>query len=712
MTVLFIDFETRSTVDLKSAGLDNYAKHSTTDVWCMGWARGDEPVSIWTPELFSRTAKEVASALDGRVVVAHNAAFELAIWNHIMAPRYGWPVLKPEQCVCTMAMAYAMALPGSLEKAAAAVGLEAQKDKSGHRLMLQMASPRKLHSAADAKKMLTADWQGYQRFEDGTVALWWDEPDKLQALYEYCRQDVKVERDLWKRLSPLSASEQAMWVLDQKINQRGVYVDRHSVSKAVAVVQVEADRLNNEMREATGGAVSFCTETARLGQWVRGRGVSANSVAKADVANALGSGDLPADVRRALLIRQEAGKTSTAKLRAMLDAVSSDGRLRGMLQYHGAATGRWAGRRVQLQNIPRWPQDFGEEDAERCLAALSALPAGEAGDYLRLFYGSPMTVISYLLRPLLRAAPGNELLAADFASIESRGLAWLAGEEWKLKAFRAFDAGEGDDMYKLAYGRAYSVPPGDVTKDQRQIGKVMELACGYGGGQGALRKMAKAYGVKMDAETAEDAKDAWRLSNLNVRQYWYDLDDAFKQAIRSPSLTTQAGAEGREVKFRMKGSFLWCRLPSKRLLCYPYPRLDRAHTFELEDGRTVKYSARRLAKEGPPKDAKETRIDHGTAFYMRVDGLSNKWGETDTYGGKLSENVTQAICRDLLAEAIKRCEARGYDVVLHVHDEIVVEVPAGDRRLPEFEALCADTSDWAEGLPVVAAGWRGERYRK
>ncbi|MEK9206878.1 MAG: hypothetical protein AAB922_00195, partial [Patescibacteria group bacterium] len=224
--------------------------------------------------------------------------------------------------------------------------------------------------------------------------------------------------------------------------------------------------------------------------------------------------------------------------------------------------------------------------------------------------------------------------------------------------------------------RAYSVPPGDVTKDQRQIGKVMELACGYGGGQGALRKMAKAYGVKMDAETAEDAKDAWRLSNLNVRQYWYDLDDAFKQAIRSPSLTTQAGAEGREVKFRMKGSFLWCRLPSKRLLCYPYPRLDRAHTFELEDGRTVKYSARRLAKEGPPKDAKETRIDHGTAFYMRVDGLSNKWGETDTYGGKLAEKIDLAVAKVARQHARYRSTQGGRGAWFLRHGPVALELAA------------------------------------
>jgi len=364
-TRLHIDFETRSTVDLKAAGLDNYARHPDTDVWCMAYAFGDDEPSIWTPaddKVDPKTEAGIAvirrrndilghvvhgaGEWQGGIVVAHNAAFELAIWNQIMVPRYGWPPLKPEQVRCTMAMAYAMALPGALDNAAAAVGINHRKDAAGYRLMMQMCRPREIIE-------VKAESFVHGKQPDERVIIWWDEPAKLQQLYEYCRQDVRVERELEKRLMPLSDDEQALWVLDYKINQRGIYIDRPAAEKAIAIVQLETERLNGEMRRITDNFVGFCTETARLLAWVRKQGVEMPGVAKADVLDALDLAALPDKVRAALLIRQEAGKSSTAKLRAMTEAASADNRLRGMLQYHGAGTGRWAGRKVQLQNMPR-----------------------------------------------------------------------------------------------------------------------------------------------------------------------------------------------------------------------------------------------------------------------------------------------------------------------------------------------------------------------
>lgn len=341
MTTLHIDFETRSACDLKAAGLDNYAKHPSTDAWCMAYAFDNEDVELWAPTGFYHCSdggwvtldKVFAHVKAGGTVIAHNASFELAIWNNVMVPRYGWPKLNPEQCRCTMAMAYAMALPGALDNAAAAVGIGHRKDQAGSRLMMQMCRPRSTNP-------------------DGTY-VWWDEPDKRQALYEYCKQDVRVERDLEKRLMPLSADEQALWVLDQKINDRGVYIDREAVEGAIRVVQAETDRLNAEMRAATDNFVGFCTETARITKWVQRQGVAIEGIAKADVLDALADVDTPPHVKRVLLLRQEAGKSSTAKLRKMIESASSDNRLRGMLQYHGAGTGRWAGRKVQLHNMPR-----------------------------------------------------------------------------------------------------------------------------------------------------------------------------------------------------------------------------------------------------------------------------------------------------------------------------------------------------------------------
>lgn len=335
MTVLFIDFETRSTVNIKKAGADVYARHPSTDAWCMGYAVNDMPVDLTTRQSGwdEWSAADFADWPMGEMTfVAHNAAFELAIWNHIMVPRYGWPPLKPEQVVCTMAMAYAMALPGALADAAPAAGIDVQKDMQGHRIMLQLAQPR-------TEDPLT--WYTPEEF-----------PEKFERLYAYCKQDVEVERQLYKRLLPLSDSERRLWILDQKINQRGVQVDLPAVRKAIEIVRMETNRLNAEMRKVTNNAVATCGAHQQLKDWLLFRGVSTDSVAKGDVTDLL-AGPLPDDCRAALLLRQEAAKTSTAKFEAMLNGACDDGRLRGMFQYHAASTGRWGGRRVQLQNLPR-----------------------------------------------------------------------------------------------------------------------------------------------------------------------------------------------------------------------------------------------------------------------------------------------------------------------------------------------------------------------
>lgn len=357
LTELHLDFESRSACDLKKAGAHVYADDPSTDVLCAGYAVDHGPVRLWTRDECgsAETRKFLFGLLQGGATVfAHNAPFELAIWNRLMVPRYGWPVLPIEQTRCTMAMAHALGLPGSLENAAAAVGIEARKDIKGRAVMMQLARPRRVA-------------------EDGTVT-WWDDADRLEQLYAYCRQDVEVERALHARLLPLSKVEQDLWTLDQRINNRGIRVDLVAIRNAIEVVEEAKKRLNAEMALVTGGWVSGCSKVMELTDWISMRGVEVTGVAKADVVELLAREDLPADVRKALELRRDAARSSTAKLKAMLSGAGAGDRVRGTMQFHGANTGRWAGRRLQPQNLPRTTMDA--DDIDAVLDLLSTGPVG------------------------------------------------------------------------------------------------------------------------------------------------------------------------------------------------------------------------------------------------------------------------------------------------------------------------------------------------
>jgi DNA polymerase len=673
MHALHIDFETRSVLDLRVVGLHRYARHASTGMWCMAWARGEEDPALWLPgqPLPAEIATHVAA---GGPVYAHNAPFELEIWNQTAVPRRGWPVLRPEQTYCTMAMAYAMGLPGALEDAALAVGLHIRKDMEGRGLMLRMARPRSMAS-------------------DGTP-VWWDEPEKLTRLHAYCQHDVRVERELAKRLMPLSDTERKVWLLDYKINQRGVAIDIASAKGAVKLAEIVKERAGERLTEITGGEVTAATALPALKAWMASQGVEVDSLAKQDVVDLLADDKLlPEAVRQALVIRQEVGKASAAKFDVMLNRAGNDGRLRQMYQYHGAATGRWAGRAVQTHNLPR--EMPSPEVVER---VLELVRTGQH-DAIDAIYGPPVTLLSKCLRSFFVAPRGKRLVSGDWSSIEGRGQAWFAGESWKLRAFADADAKRGPGIYELSYARMFNVPVESIKNpsEERQVGKVCELAFGYQGGVGSFHVMAKTYGVKVSDAEADEFKTAWRAAHPHIKKTWGETQNAAIAAVRAPGEAFRCGFPGRQAQFKRVGSFLWCLLPSGRAICYPYPRL-----LEGQYGSELTYMT------VPSQDDKRKG--------KVIDDPANvsNWARVGTYGGAEFNNIVQGFCRDILASAMLRLDAAGADIVLHTHDDVNLEVGAAkaEGAAEGLRQIMLAAPAWAAGFPLMAKPAIMQRYGK
>lgn len=649
---LSIDFETRSTVDLRETGVYPYAVHESTGIWCFAWAFDDDEPQLWHPgmDFPQEIADHIAAGGECR---AWNAAFERIMWRDCGVPKYGFPPVQDDQWVCTAAEAAAMALPRSLDQCAQVTGVAAQKDQDGYGLMLRMARPRKV-------------------LDDGTP-VWWDVEDRKQRLYEYCKQDVRTERALVRVLRRLTPNERELYKLDQRINDRGVKLDRKLVLAAKDIVNEGVERANLVLSELTNGQVTAVTQTGNLKQWL-----GVESVAKAAVKNMLES-DLAPDVRSVLETRAEAGRSSVAKLDSMLTVAMADDRLRGLLLYHAASTGRWAGRLVQPQNFPKG-------DIENIESYIEDVMAGRY-DMIDLM-ASPIAVVSSMLRSMLTAEEGHELVAGDLSAIEAVSLNYLAGQWDVVENFRAYFAGDKDrDPYRVNAAHFYKIPLSEVLKfPHRHTGKFIELGFGFGMGEKKAVSAGKAiYGIDITEEEAKMAKMVYRETHPEVQQLWGDANNAAIMAVENPGSVQIIGAQ-QNIKFTKQGAYLYLVLPSKRPLVYASPKIVEQET---------------------PWGSVQPAVEISS-----VDSFTKQWGRSRLYGGLIVENIVQAFARDLIAEAMFRLEDAAYPVVLSVHDENVSEIPVGFGSVEEYTEIMQIAPEWAQGLPIKSEVWRGKRYRK
>lgn len=752
MLAAHMDYETRSTVDLKKAGAYRYAEHPSTGVWCLSWRLGDGPVERWHPG--DEPPMELIAHIEaGGLVIAQNAGFERVITNKVIRRDLPWfPELKIEQQDCTMARALALALPAGLDNLAIALKLRFQKDKEGYNLMLRMCRPRSM---------------------DGDTPIWWDDQEKIQRLGEYCDVDVLTECDADAALPQLNSFEKKLWQLDQTINDRGVMLDVHSIERALEVVGEANKRADDRMWYLTDGDVQKCTETAKIVAWLNKRGVPATSIAKGEHEEIILCGQIFGDetVEEVIRLRGAASKTSTKKYKAMLDCVCADSRARGLFGYSVASTRRWAGRLIQPHNLPRI-QDEDPPDVDRAIFFLNT-PKSKADllDSIELSTGrSALEVLSRSLRGMFTAAPGKKLYGGDFSNIEGVTNAWLAGEDWKLEGFRLAFAKMGPGMYETSYARSFGKQVADVTKGERQIGKVQELSLGYQGSVGAYVTMGANYGIKPGkvaevarAATSEEAwaavakkysvrdsrgldRDAWTGIKIVVNSWraahpaivgsWWALQEAALEAVQNPGAKIPV-YDGKCAYLAANG-FLFCQLPSKGVIAYAAPRVretewDPPVFYTMLAEETVKAEAHgevmiHFTAEGRRVEPEEPLfLEDGTEVPMKVrnrrgrkkyvveyDGVDSKtkrWSPQYLYGGLQCENIVQAVARDFLAEAMMRIEPK-YPIVLHVHDEVVSEVLEGFGSVDEYKQIMSILPAWAEGCPIAVAAWEDKRYVK
>ena len=644
--VLSIDLESYSDVDLAKCGVYKYVE-GDFHILLLAYALDDDEVRIVDMACGESIPQEVLDAVDDLDIIkaAWNAQFE-----RICIGYYLGRVLDPDSWRCSMVHAASLSLPLALKNAAKVLKTGQQKDRAGESLIKYFSVPCKPTKAngGRTRNLPEHDPEGWQKFK------------------EYCLQDVRTERDIRKRLEvfPMPDQEWDYYHMDQRINDRGVQIDTELVEMAIACDLMLSDEMGKRAYELTG--LENPNSVSQLKNWLEERGIPVERLGKKDVAAMITDLDKNGCDQEALdmlKLRLQMAKSSVKKYQAAQRCVCEDGRARGLFQFNGAAkTNRWAGRLIQLQNLVR--NEISTLDEARELVKMGEF------ELLESIYGNAPDILSQLIRTMLVPKEGHEFIVADFSAIEARVLAWLAGEQWRLEAFR-----NGEDIYCASASQMFGVPvvKHGVNGELRQKGKVAELACGYQGGSGALISMGA---LEMGLKEGElpDIIEQWRNASPHIVQFWWDVEKAATETVK----THEEHVVGK-VRFQFYGNTLWMVLPSGRKLAYLEPRLQ-----------PNRFGRMSLTFEGM--------------------GANNNWARQESYGGRMVENCTQATARDILAEAMRRLEQAGFEIVGHVHDEVIIEAPVGRCKVDEVCRLMAENPPWCPDCPLDAAGYEAPSY--
>ena len=719
MNTLHLDFETRSEAVLKGptgVGAAKYAMHPTTRVLCMAISINNGPTSIFkwptfNPALYPNGIPpfpaELAPFVNNPeyVWVAHNAFFEECVWEYVLHQRYGWPsLMSPKRWACTMAKAAMCGLPLGLDKCGIALQITSRKDAVlGKSILNKMSVPCK--------------------WDDTGKVIWNEDPALFDDLYRYCIGDVDAEKEIYLRLPELPPFERRVWEQDFIVNHRGIHTDVKTAKQAMNLAAIITDKLNRRLDILTLGQVSKATQLDEMKLWLEGQGEKLESLDKAALRTLLARKDLPELIREVIYIRSQVGKSSTSKYKAVVCTTADDGRVRGALQYHGAGTGRWVGRRVQFQNLPMGS----EKNPDAAIAAIQ----DEDPDWFEMCYTKPMETLSSTIRGISLTAPeGKKLLCADYAGIEVAVLMWVAGQEDALDLLRSKQTlyipmanyiykrtdiskhgtpveykvgketilGAGFGMWwpkflEQCEKKGISLGPNDEATEtfDEYVPDIaaIKVAMAQGKPAAAVPLKKKTRRMTLAEVRAKEAVLAYRTKYTKVLELWAEMELAAKNAIRFPQ-NSYPVAGGKVVwGMDMKREFLCCLLPSGRCLRYYHPFIKNIKT----------------------PWGKEREEIH----FWGEGGESKHWGVQKTYGGSLVENVIQALARDIMAHGMMNCEAAGFPIVLTVHDELIAEVKAPTMEgatLGAFIARMCDIPNWAAGMPIRAEGWVGLRYKK